>query len=547
MTSAIAGGILALDQLLKQSQELAHVQENQAALQQIKIVLLERNFQISQNVLLSRYQVLYDFVNKQEDKLNQALLSYAQREGAGIDKKFLADLEQVKNNLNTQVGLMAENLRLGQPEEAVLILQNEFNTELNQFNRLLTQMINQLDPLVNEQKQAAANTSSSSKSFLLFSGAGAALVAIFLAIVLVILVTRRVKRLGRAVSALGRGDLDVRVAHPSRDELGQVGQAFNQMADTLTDLLTSIEGKRKVGQAAGNQVSVIVGQLSSMASNQSQIAAEQAGIVSQLTSNLEELAHTVRQIAERASDVANSANFTLGSATYLKKITVETSQAGQLSLERSNQSTVLISQVETQLNSARRLLGQLIKQSNSIEKFVELIRAIADETHLIALNGAIEAAGTGEAGERFGVIATAVRDLATRTKSATALVAQDVEEIRSSVRQLEVAVEETASSSQASVHLSLETDASIKQLSQFTQETEEQFNQIVQAMAAVVELSSQIKASTSQQDSASVQLTTTMRELNNISRVVADSSQELAQTTYQLQDVSHNMLEKLAS
>lgn len=547
MGSATVGGVFALDQLLNQTRQLTRVQETREKLLEMKVILLERNFQISQTVLLNRYQALYDFVNKNDDKLHRALQDYKQNQQGETDKTFLTRLDQAEIELNQRIKQMSENLQTGAADEAVLILQNEFNTALNQFNNLLTDMVQRLDPVVSQQKQAAADTSSSSQSLLLVSAISAALVAASLAIALAIFMTRRIKILERAVTGLGRGDLEVRVARPSRDELGGVGAAFNQMAERLSELLVSVESKRKVGHAAGTQVGVIVSQLSSMAVNQSQVAAEQATMVAQLTTNLEELAVTVRHIAENASEVATGANVTLGSANYFKRLTVETSEAGQLSLERSSESTVIIHQVETQLNAARQVLTQLIKQSDSIENFVELIRNIADETHLIALNGAIEAAGAGEAGDRFGVIASAVRSLANRTKLATADVTQYVAEVRTSIKQLGSAVEQTAFSSQASVKLSQQADASVKQLSQFTQETEEQFDQIVRAMASVVGLADQIRVSTSQQDSASVQLTQTMRELNNTSQVVAASSQELAQTTYQLQNVSDDMLEKMAS
>lgn len=557
MATAIGGGIFAIGQMLNESGKLAQIQEAQSSLGEIKMALLEKDFQISQLVLLNRYQTLYDYTHKSDDALPKLLSQYVRQETVAQQNltrkekeesaKFLANLQNAQANLNKSVDGMVQQLQLGNLDEAVLILQNEFNSGANDFNKLLTDKIRELDPQVRQQKDATAQTSASSQFFLLISGIGVGLIALFLALTLSVLLSRRIKALERAVISLGQGNLQARIARPGRDELGRVGTAFNQMAEQLMALLTDIEGKRKLGRAAGQGVGVIVTQLSSMASDQTQIASEQSATVLQVTSSLEELAVTVRQIAERTAEVAANADATLVSATRVKEMATQTNQAGKASQECSTQTVLSINQVETRLSAAREVLAELVKKSDSINSIVELISSIADETHLLSLNGAIEAAGAGEAGERFAVVAQSIRELAHRTSNAAAGVSDHIGEVRAAVEELERAIEETAVSCQEGVQLSQEAGTVVLQLSEAAQEMDERFGQIVHSMSGVVQLADQIKISTYQQDSASTQLTQTMRALSATSQVIASSSQQLAQTTYQLQNVSDDLLEKLAS
>ncbi len=554
MATALGGGIIALETLLNQSQHLTQLQKTQNQLFEIKVTLLEDTFQVSQQTLLNRYQSLYDYTHPRtgQSPLANKLSAYAnfvQSPNAtnGEQPGIVNTLNQYYQNLQQVVNRISDQLKVGNLSEAIAIVQDEFNTQVNQFNSYLDTQIQKLAPQVEAQKGQLEETSATSQSLLIIGGLSVGLIASILALMLAIVLGKGIRSLGRAVQALGEGNLSARVKKPGRDELGRVGLAFNSMADRLNLLINEIEGKRQVGQLAGTEVASIINHLSSMAQEQATVAYQQFSTVNQLTTSLEELVATVRHIAERANEVAVNSNTVFLSASYVKKMAQETSQASQESRQHTAQSISITNQLEFQITSARSVLQELVAQSNLIEDMVKLINNIAAETHLLAINGAIEAASAGNYGARFAVIAAAVRDLANRTHKAANQATTHVAIVRTSIQRLEQAIEETVSSSDQGVKLAHRAGQAVERLGDFAIETDNRFSQIVEAIASVVTLSEQIKITTLQHNTASSQLNEAMHFLNATSRTVATSSEELAKTTSQLRGVSEVMLEKMAN
>lgn len=272
---------------------------------------------------------------------------------------------------------------------------------------------------------------------------------------------RPLHTLARSAERLGQGDLTVRISHKSNDEVGELATAFNHMAEQFGEMVVRI----KRAAVAMNEA---VGQVQGESAQVQQGSQEQSDSASRVAAALEEVTVSLEHVGANARD-----------SQRLSQRTNDMSQQGEGVVQRTSEEIAAIAQA---VRDAAGAIEGLSQRSDQISQVIKTIKDIADQTNLLALNAAIEAARAGEQGRGFAVVADEVRKLAERTSQATVEIGSMITAIQADTRGAVDGMQTSSGRVDAGVELAGEAAAALSQIREAANETLAKANEIAGAM-----------------------------------------------------------------
>jgi len=319
-------------------------------------------------------------------------------------------------------------------------------------------------------------------------------------------VIKPVQEAAGVLAELAKGDLTVRVKGEYEGDHAMIKDSINQMAESLDHAL------REVGEAVSATASAS-SQISSSTEEMAAGAQEQTSQAAEVASAVEEMTKTIVENSKNASDTAGTAKEAKGAAEQGGKV-VEETVAG-------------MKQIADVVKKSAGTVQELGKSSDQIGEIIGVIDDIADQTNLLALNAAIEAARAGEQGRGFAVVADEVRKLAERTTKATKEIAGMIKKIQVDTKGAVDSMDEGTKKVDAGIVLADKAGASLRE--------------IVGISQRVTDMVNQIAAASEEQSSASEQISKNVEGISSVTNESATGVQQIARAAEDLNRLTENL------
>nr|WP_296270784.1 methyl-accepting chemotaxis protein [Pseudomonas sp. UBA6323] len=368
--------------------------------------------------------------------------------------------------------------------------------ELDQAGNEIVRLSNEL---IRNQIMQRDSDSSSAKSIQLIATLVALLVGIGAAIVIIRQITRPLGETLAVVERIASGDLTDLPETSRSDEIGVVQQGVQRMGRSLRELIGGISDSVSQIASAAEQLSAVTEQTSAGVNSQKQETDQVATAMQEMSATVNEVARNAEQASLAAADADAEAN-----------------QGDRVVAEAIGQIEALAGEMARSTDA----MNLLQKESEKIGSVMDVIKAVADQTNLLALNAAIEAARAGEAGRGFAVVADEVRSLARRTQQST-------EEIESLIGALRRGTEEVAGVLGQSRSL---TEGSVES----ARKAGVALGVINQKVSNIQSMNQQIAAAAEQQGAVAEEIGRSVLSVRDVAEQTAAASEETAANSVEL-------------
>lgn len=446
-------------------------------------------------------------VTQISNQLAEMQQSAGNRDSSGTLEEIVELVNSVTSSVTSSNGLLAIQVdRLNKQVAAEASLKasdNNIHQASEELNKLLA-LADQKTMSVGEQ---VADSVSSGSTQVIILGIISIIAAAGIAVVSVRAITVPLAEVNDVLHVISAGDFTRKLDDSSNDEFGELAGSVNNLIDSLKGLITGITSRAAQLAAASEETSMVTSQTTESIQDQKSQVAQVAAATTEMHS-------TSQMVTQSAEDTLNQ----IGHAdTEAEKVKV-------ISLENKRTIEVLAHDVD----EAAQVINKLHQDSASIGGILDVIRGVADQTNLLALNAAIEAARAGEQGRGFAVVADEVRTLASRTQQST-------QEINAMIEVLQAGAEKAVTVMNQGKE---QTTVCVEQTEKATQA----LDLITEAVHKAHDVSSQIEQSAREQNVVSQEISEKLENIVGIAEETAigaqqtsDSSGEVAKLAEELQ------------
>ena len=439
----------------------------------------------------------------QLSRLSRNLGEFAAYQDA-FQRRATADFKnQLDSALQQPAAQAASNLQRAAMEKA---LGETLDTQPEEWFKLSTNRIDLMVQVERALGQNVANLATRARDEAAQSLwlTVAAMLGVLSAVVLLsLLIIRNIKSAVSDVNdtlvALARRDLTAHTRYQGGDEFGVIARNLDHMTQQIKDVI------QEIGNAAA-QVATAAEESSAVALQTSQNVAQQRQGTDQVATAINEMSATVKDVARSTTEAAEMS----------RQVNDNTLQG-----KREIEDTVrLVQALSTQAEQTARIILELKKESDAISSVLDVIRGVAEQTNLLALNAAIEAARAGEQGRGFAVVADEVRQLAQKTQDSTVSIQQMISNLQSGSDRAASSMQETLDKAQASA------DNVVK--------AGELLVQIADGIASISDRNIQVASAAEEQSLVSEEINRNVNDINDLVIQVSAAAEQTAVNSREL-------------
>ncbi|TYC57914.1 HAMP domain-containing protein [Marinobacter sp. BW6] len=424
------------------------------------------------------------------DRFNKAVVRL---EGTGVSdvaRGFDAAYERWLNSAQRVLELAAA----GDPEEARSLATSETNNLFDNLRNYFDEVGAHADAQAQVRASEASAEGQSSSITILLITVIAIVISVLLFSVFLKMIISSIKALRDQLDniAQGEGDLTQRIPVELDDDLGKLAKSFNLVLENLQSMIGSIQQLTR--------------ELGTGATDLARAAKDNNDGVTRQTDSISMVATAINQMQSAIEEVA-------GNASRAAEITREAEEKGKNGARIIRSSSEQVHRLAAQISKAVEVIRKLSDDSDNITSVLDVIRGIAEQTNLLALNAAIEAARAGEQGRGFAVVADEVRTLAQRT-------GQSTEDIQTMITTLQAGVADIVSVMETGSKEATETE-------KLATDAESELKAILEAMTNIADMNTSVASATEEQTQVVDEINRSITEINDLATESASRSRDI--------------------
>lgn len=450
--------------------------------------------------------------------------------------------EKHVDELRETAGKIAAAAKSGNQTEAVNMLVNQcFNVgksidaDLAELSRLKASVVTELGDKL--RGDAVFGT-----TVVVIITIASLIIGIILARVIVRMITASISILGQATTSLASGNFSARASIQTKEEFGDLANQFNLMGEKLQTMVSEIERKNQESAKQAEKTAQLLQHLQSVAMRVSEATENVASSASQISATTVEMSRTVEDQSIQVNGIAAAME---QMTSTISDTTGQISRATEMSNDASHQAVHGGTVVSSTISSIERIASVVLRSADSVEQLgknseqigaiIETIEQIADQTNLLALNAAIEAARAGEAGRGFAVVADEVRKLAEQTRHATQEIAGTIRTIQQQTGTVVVEIGEGRKEVEKTKASAAQTSAALEVIIDRNQSLQEIINHIAAASEEQTATSQDVSANVVHVSSAFTQTSAAVSEVAQTANRLATLTEDLRSLVNELE------------